>query len=120
MSRGLHLQVHDSAFDPDTYDRSTIEYRRGESLNYRVFIFLDGLDLPFVQHVMYRLPTAVGPPRLVARMIDNQRCKFDIWTWGVFELIAEVVLKDGSLVPFPHQLEFSHELTLPGVEFIER
>ncbi len=122
MKRQLQLQIKDSAFDPDIPDRSKdqrilIRQTNGRTL-YRVFLYLDGPDLPFVQSVTYFLHPTFNPSQLsVSRTPRNPTCKLEIWTWGIFEISARVIDKSGDTIQLTHPLEYEREISQKGVAF---
>ncbi len=122
MKRPLELQIKDSAFDPDVPDRGKdqrilIRQTNGRTL-YRIFIYLDGPDLPFVQAVTYFLhPTFKPSQRTVSRTPRNPTCKLELWTWGIFEISARVIDKSGDTFPLTHTLEYEREISQKGVAF---
>ena len=78
---------------------------------YKVFISLEGPDLPYVDHVTYVLhPTFKNRYQTVHRTISNPNCQLSIWTWGLFEVAVQVQFKDGSSSTLKHQLSYDREL----------
>jgi len=120
IRRGLNVTVRDSLFDPDRSGENVAQIRRsthGKSL-YRVFLYLDGPDLPFVRRVTYRLHETFDPnTRTMDRTVSNPRCKLDIWTWGVFTVRAVVEDKQGRTFAMSHHLEYGSHLNEPDIEF---
>ncbi|HKJ03192.1 MAG TPA: pYEATS domain-containing protein [Longimicrobiales bacterium] len=108
MRRAAHILVLDSALDPDGVpSRETVQYRAGDPPLYRVFLYLDGNDLPYVEGVTYHLhETFPRPRREVRRTPSNPRCKLVLWTWGIFEVRAVIRDKRGSDHEVRHQLTY--------------
>lgn len=82
------LEVKDSIHDPDSPDR-TPQWRDQASDKplYKVFLYLDGLGLPYINAVTYVLhPTFKEPTQQVIRTASNPRCKLELWTWGLFRV----------------------------------
>ena len=120
IERGLNVRVADSLFDPDRPINKIAQVRRstGKRPLYRVFLYLDGPDLPFVSKVTYRLhETFVPNTRTVARTISNPRCKIDIWTWGVFDVHGLIEDKQGRTFTMSHYLEYAAHLREGDIEF---
>lgn len=111
----LDIEVEDSIFDPDSDpglpDR-TARWRNPESQKplYRVFLYLDGRDLPYVSDVVYLLhPTFKDRTREVFRTPENPRCKLTLWTWGLFRVEVIVRDKQGNQFNFSHYLQYDRE-----------
>jgi hypothetical protein len=107
------LEVKDSIRDPDSPDQ-TARWRNPDSEKplYRVFLYLDGLGLPYVNAVTYVLhPTFKEPTRQVFRTPSNPRCKLEIWTWGLFRVQAIVTDRDGNMLTLTHDLQYNKEFS---------
>jgi len=120
LQRGLNIIVRDSLFDPDRPGEQVARVRRTEGKRplYRVFIYLDGPDLPFVKKVTYALHQTFSPnTRTVSRSISNPRCKLEIWTWGVFAVRATVLDKQSRTFTMTHALEYASALKDSNIEF---
>jgi len=119
--RSLSLTVKDSLFDPDSSERFA-QFRKGptgETL-YKVCIYLDGPDLPFVQDVVYNLHETFSPPtRRVSRSLTNPRCKLEIWTWGIFTITATIETKAGDQLTLTHGLGYGQEISSKETRFRE-
>lgn len=122
VRRTLSLEVKDSLFDPDSpaseSSKRVAEFRRGSTGTlYRVFIYLDGADLPFVEDVVYQLHHTFTPPeRRVSRSVSNPRCKLVIWTWGFFTVHATVTTKK-DVLSLTHELQYGREIEQPQTLF---
>jgi transcription initiation factor IIF auxiliary subunit len=108
------LEVRDSLRDPDSSDRTdrTAQWRNPESDKplYRVFLYLEGDRLPYVNAVTYVLhPTFREPTRQVYRTLSNPRCKLELWTWGLFRVQAIVADSDGNMLTLTHDLQYDKE-----------
>ena len=115
----LAVEVRDSVFDPDSNDR-TVPVRRqaGRRPLYRVFLYLDGQDLPFVDTVTYQLhSTFAEPDRKVSRSLTNPRCKLEIWTWGVFRVRATVADRKGRSRMMYHDLRYDEQFSGENIKF---
>jgi transcription initiation factor IIF auxiliary subunit len=117
--RTLSVEVRDSLFDPDTTER-VAQFRRqpsGDSL-YRVFIYLDGPDLPFVREAAYHLHETFSPPvRRVTRTVSDPRCKLMIWTWGLFRVKVIITPKAGRQITLYHDLNYDRQIHSPETTF---
>jgi transcription initiation factor IIF auxiliary subunit len=114
------LEVKDSIFDPNTKDR-TARWRNPKSDTpfYRVFLYLDGPKLPYVNAVTYVLhPTFDEPTRQVYRTPENPNCKLELWTWGIFRVQAIVTDRQGNMTTLTHDLEYPKEYQHGGVKFV--
>ena len=111
------LEVKDSIHDPDWPDRPP-QWRNPASDKplYKVYLYLDGLGLPYINAVTYVLhPTFKEPTRQVIRTASNPRCKLELWTWGLFRVQAIVADRDGNMVTLTHDLQYDKEFR--GVTF---
>ena len=120
MKRGLNVVVRDSLFDPERGSERVVQFRRSspDHTLYRVFLYLDGLDLPFVNLVTYQLHETFSPnTRTVARTPSNPRCKIDIWTWGAFTVRAVIEDKQGRTWTMTHQLEYVTQLSEANLQY---
>jgi hypothetical protein len=104
------IRVVDTAVDPSS-DQKIISYRKGDKFPlYRVWIYLEGRDLPFVKRVTYQLHPTFNPREItVDRSAANPKCQIEIWSWGVFEIKAIVELKTEDLLELTHQLSYPRE-----------
>lgn len=112
-----NVEVKDSIIDPDSTDRTArVRNPKSDTPLYRVFVYLDGVGLPYVNAVTYVLhPTFKDPTRQVLRTPSNPRCKLEIWTWGLFRVQAIVTDREGNMVTLTHDLQYSKEF--PDVTF---
>lgn len=77
---------------------------------YKVWIYLEGNDLPYVENVTYTLhETFKNPVRTVPRSPSNPNCTLVIWTWGVFLVKATIVDKQGFTYLVNHQLTYDKQ-----------
>ena len=118
----MDIQVRDSLFDlqPDSDpSQKTVTVRRAETPLYKVWVYLDGRDLPFVESVTYTLhSTFPDPVRKVERTVANPKCALIIWTWGIFEVKASVRNKQGRRYDLRHRLTYDLELSRGGLEYV--
>jgi transcription initiation factor IIF auxiliary subunit len=109
---GLDIQVRDSVYDPAGAEHAILVRKRSSDVAlYRVNLYLEGPDLPYVRRVNYRLHTTFRQrDRLVERSVGNPNCKVEIWTWGLFRVEATVEDKQGRKYIFQHELSYDREL----------
>jgi transcription initiation factor IIF auxiliary subunit len=115
----LAVEVKDSIFDPDSNDRAVpVRREAGKRPLYRVFLYLDGPDLPFVDWAKYQLHSSFSEPvRTVSRGLVNPRCKLEIWTWGLFRVNVTVVDRNGNSYSLHHDLHYDSEFERENVKF---
>jgi transcription initiation factor IIF auxiliary subunit len=108
---GLQVNVRDSVYPPGT-DAGTILYDQLQSSpRYKVWIYLEGPDLPYVRSATYRLhPTFPDPIRTVTRTVSNPTCALEIWTWGLFEIHVEIEDKSGARQALEYRLNYDRQL----------
>lgn len=121
------IEVKNSPFDPDLNEKVVLVRRSkvlGESSSaqtlYRVFLFLDGPDLPFVRSATYHLHSSFPDPiRRVSRTVGNPRCKLTIWTWGLFQLSVAIEDKSGRQHSLFVELDYDRVFDRKDVRFVE-
>jgi len=109
----LEIKLRDSVYEPGASDR-TIHFDASleDRPRYRVWLYLEGPDLPYVKKVTYHLhPTFPNPVREVRRTPANPKCAMPIWTWGLFEVRADVEDKGGGVRTLRHELTYDREIT---------
>lgn len=113
----LDLEVRDTVFDPDVARANAkvhVSEEDGRTI-FRVYIYLAGYDLPYIESVTYTLhETFVRPNRTVRRTPSNPNCKLAIWTWGLFVVKATIVDVKGFSYSLEHALTYDHELPPAG------
>lgn len=112
----LNIEVKDTVLDPNlpADPLREIHFRKeGEdTYYYKVWLYLDGRDLPYVDSVTYTLDqTFPNPNRTVRRTPSNPNCQLVIVTWGLFTVTATIVDKKGFRYEVTHQLNYDRELT---------
>lgn len=129
----LNIAIVDTIFDPEIYgaeaepkiipDRPLeVRYHKTESSSlYKIWLFLAGTDLPFVESVTYHLhETFAEPNRIVPRTLANTDCRLLIWTWGIFQVNATILTKYGSTYSISHQLNYGNLLSkYPDAKYVE-
>lgn len=105
--KAFDVEINDQPFDPDSNDKSVYYYKRGEQYLYKVYIYLVGRDLPFVNKVTYYLHhTFPNPERSIFKTDGNPNCKLITWAWGKFNLRATVEDKKGNRYQINHFLQY--------------
>ena len=108
--RAYDVQLESSLFDPDTTER-VAHYREAEDFQYRTWLYLVGLDLPYVRSVQYALHEAIAEPiRFVDRSPSNPSCKTSFWTPGEFPVRALITMKDGDQLERDFFIRFGNQL----------
>jgi hypothetical protein len=119
----LELSIIDTVFDPDVYgfeslprlpDNKTLAVRVDESGNlplYKVWLFLTGNDLAYVESTTYQLHSSFSNSvRTVERNVGNLDCRLVIWTWGIFQINATILHKSGRTYSLSHELQYGQLL----------
>jgi len=111
----LQLSLKDSVFDPYGSERKVLVRKDGSRPRYRVHLYVDGPDLPYVASVTYQLhETFRQPTRQVARTSSNPKCRLAIWTWGLFHVTAIVTDKAGNQITLGHDMSYDQTLSSLG------
>lgn len=112
----LQVEVKDTLFDPSlplsTQQSNTVYIRRGSSGSfYKVWLYLTGPGLPFVQFVTYKLhPSFPDPLIRVERSLSNPNCQAIIWTWGLFDIDVTVQDRFGQTYSLKYALRYDEDL----------
>lgn len=119
----LDLRIIDTVFNPDIYgveefpvipaDKTLNVHinSSGKSPLYKVWLFLSGNDLPYVENTTYELhKTFKNPFRRIERNLNNLDCRLTIWTWGIFEIKATILHKSGRTYSISHYLNYGRLL----------
>lgn len=115
----LEIELLDSLYEPGapqerifyTGSRPDNTGSTPGNLRYKVWLYLNGPGLPYVRTVTYTLhPTFPDPVRRVARTPSNPYCALTIWTWGLFNVRADVVDKAGHRHVLEHMMRYAQEL----------
>lgn len=113
------IKIKDSVTNPNVYltgkDSRTAYYKQipgsDTQMLYKVWLYLDGRDLPFVKSVKYILHNSFkNPVKIVERTSLNQNCAFAIWTWGIFLVKAELEDVKGRIVKIEHYLTYGNQI----------
>lgn len=110
-------------FDPSQQSKSTprtvyFKVKDGQTL-YKVWLYIEGRDLPYVETVTYRLHPDWWSPaeRTVRRELTNQNCQLIIWTPGFFPVGAIISDKLGRAYETTHELTYGKELEQPDLHY---
>lgn len=109
---GLEIGVRDSVHQPGARRQKIVYDKAKSKARYKVWLYLEGPDLPYVKSATYTLhPTFPSPVRTVERTVSNPNCALEIWTWGIFNVLVDVEDKSGSRQRFEHWMSYDKELT---------
>lgn len=112
----INLEVKSSVFNPALSKddpRNKVSFRQeGDVYYYKVWLYVEGYDLPYVESVTYSLDRSSfpEPDQTVPRTVANPNCQLTIWTWGLFTVIATIIDKKGNKYQVSHQLNYKEEL----------
>jgi len=112
MDSSLRVEVKDSVLNPTSTEKKVL-WREGPENTpfYKVYLYLVGEALPYVQAVTYRLhPTFPEPVQRVARNLANQNCLLVIWTWGIFDVTATIEDRWGNIYEVTRPLGYGREI----------
>lgn len=118
------ITIVDTAIDPSTAsDRAgtrEVRYQKAAGRDlYKVWIYLDGPDVPFVRAAIYELhPSFAQRVHTVSRTVANPSCALIIWTWGIFDVKATLRMKSGESVELTHKLSYDRDFASEGVKFV--
>lgn len=108
----LRVEVKDSVINPSSTVK-TVHWRASHDGTpfYKVYIYLAGEALPYVQTVTYKLhPSFPDPVQQVSRTLANQNCLLVIWTWGIFDVTATIEDRWGNVYEVTHPLGYNGEI----------
>jgi len=119
----MNVFIRDSVFNPNLSPSAPRKVHVREDDDgrplYKVWLYLDGNDVPFVRAVTYRLhETFAEPVRVVPRSSSNPNCQLVIWTWGVFAVRAEIQDKKGYIYKVVHVLEYESQLPSDSTMYV--
>ena len=126
--RTYEIEVKDSIFNPreasDTEDL-VAHYKRAPSRNdkthYKVYLYLEGKDLPFIRRVKYVLHrTFRNNVKIIERTTINPNCMLVLWTWGIFTVKVEIEDINGNVISIDHYLTYGDEINKEGVEWTKK
>lgn len=120
----LDIEVKDTVFDPnmaqsDLERKVHVRSLSKETFFYKVWLYLEGNDLPYVESVTYTLDeTFPDRIRTVARTPSNPNCQLVIWTWGLFMVETVITDKKGYQYEVFHQLGYDRELPKESEKYV--
>lgn len=105
----LNVEIKDYPFNPRGGTRvvGTKPGPDGHPL-YRVFLRLEGPDLPLVKSAVYVFDSSVSPREVtIPRSETSPDCLYEVWLWGKFEVNGYVIdVKDQTYPLSPHYLDY--------------
>ena len=117
MTKSIDLRVQDNAVESGNVVH--VDDPTKDRPRYRVSIYLDGTDVPYVRDVVYHLhKTFPRPKRGVRRTSTNPNCKLTIWTWGIFAIRVQVRMKNGEERWLTHRLTYDQQLQHKGLQLV--
>lgn len=122
-TRTYNLFLQDSLFDPGnvtTVDRKKASYRKyavpDSKVLYKIWIYLAGRDLPYVQSVKYHLhPSFRVREYQIEKSLSNPNYALIVWTWGIFNVKAEVQLISGETLVLNHFLTYADSISAEDI-----
>jgi transcription initiation factor IIF auxiliary subunit len=122
-STELKIEVKDSVFNPnlpkeDPTNLVNVREEADGTYYYKVWLFLEGYDLPYVESVTYKLDESFPEPnQTVRRTPSNPNCQLAFWTWGLFTIEATVTDKKGFNYQVSHELVYDKELPAENTKY---
>ncbi len=113
--------IKDSLFNPQTNQRKIYFGNSAKKKKlYKVWVYLEGPGLSFVDNVIYKLHSSFNEPeRKVVRSISNPNCSMQIWTWGLFTIEAGIYFQTGELLQMRHYTTYDRDLNNDGSSYSE-
>lgn len=106
----MDIKIADSVVN-SSHESHFYVKRSGGQDRFKVYLFLEGNDLPYVDSVTYYLhPTFKNPVKTIMRTAGNPNCSLVIWTWGLFTVRARVATKSGKVLELQHHLGYDREI----------
>ena len=123
INNQLNIEVRDSVFDPNVprTSESKVHVRKSNDgvLKYKIWVYLDGNDLPYIESVTYTLhKTFRNPNRTVNRTLVNPNCQLVFWTWGLFTIKATILDKKGFSYEVTYKLSYDKELPADSSRYV--
>lgn len=122
----IDIKVRDSIFEVGSIESKDQRkaYKKnissGNKPLYKVWIYLEGDDLPFVKRVKYVLHSTFRDPiHIIERTTINQNCAMAFWTWGIFEVKVELEDIRGRVMMIRHKLQYYRQLKNKNVLWIK-
>lgn len=118
------VEVKDSSFDPalalPRKGKPPVSYRMvGEREFYKVWIYLDGQGVSFVEDVTYELHPSFGERvHRAIRSPSNPSCSLIIWTWGTFDVRATIRDRKGRVYEAVHPLTYDQDWAKTDINWV--
>ena len=113
----IDVQLKHSVFNPglppsDPSNKVQVRPETDDTYYYRVFLYVDGYELPYVESVTYTLDDSFpNPEQIVRRTPANPICQLVVWTWKeLFTVVATIVDKKGNSYRITHDVSYVSEL----------
>lgn len=118
-----NITVRDSIFKPGLRIKgleSVAHYRKkNKTFFYKVHLFLEGKDLPFIKKATYYLhKTFKNQVRTIERSPENFNCELVLWTWGIFTVKVELEDIKGRKIMLEHYLSYGDEIEKKGIKWV--
>lgn len=116
----MNLRILDTPVDPaSSTDKPKVLFRHTDGKDfYKVWLYLEGADVPFVERVRYELhPTFAQRIHEVQRSAANPTCALIIYTWGIFTVKATVTAKTGEQAILTHKMSYDKWFSRSGIKF---
>lgn len=117
----LNLEVKDSLFDPSLdFTEAKVHVRKKDGKEYcKVWIYLEGNDLPYVEQVTYALHGSFqNPIQTVVRTLSNPSCALAFWTFGAFVVKATILDKKGFSYLASHPLSYEKQFPTEREKYV--
>ena len=117
----LNLEVKDSLFDPSLPpNEAKVHVRKKDGREYcKVWVYLEGSDLPYVERVTYALHESFqNPVQTVDRTPSNPNCALSFWTFGAFLVKATILDKKGFSYLVEHQLGYERQFPTEREKYV--
>ncbi len=113
--------IKDSLFDPLSNQRQIFFYNSPKKRKmYKVWIYIEGRDLSFVDKVVYKLHSSFNDPeKKIERSISNPNCTLQIWTWGLFTIEVDIYFQTGESMRMSHYTTYDKDINDGAASFSE-
>lgn len=118
----LNLQVKDSLFDPNLpLSEAKVYVRKKDGKKYfKVWLYLEGGDLPYVENVTYALHRSIpNPVQRVDRTPANPNCALTFWTFGAFVVKATILDKKGFSYHVGNRLTYEKQFPTEKEKYVD-